>query len=103
MATYTHTGLGLTLVTKDDLVTRDVESWAREMRKGIEAAQSSPIGGVSRYEDAALTLRAAIKAGVVIEPKLSWGQVGDLASVHTRWYAQQLDGLYRELTEIPKA
>lgn len=102
MATKTHDALGLTLVTKDDILTRDVEAWSREMRLAIEKASTSPTGGVSRFEDNAITVRAAIRAGVVIEPRISWGQVSDLPPAHTRWYAMQLDQLYKELIEVPK-
>lgn len=100
MATYTHHKLGLTLVTKDDILTRDVETWSRETRKLREAAGS--VGGVSLYEDRVITLKAALKAEIVVEPRMSWGQVGDLPPAHTRWYAERLNELYVELVEVPK-
>lgn len=103
MPTYEHTGLGLKLVVKDDLLTRDIEAWSRETRLAREKAERvKAFGGVSMYEDFAITLRAALKIGAVIEPAMSFGQVGDLPPAHTRWYAERLSALYVELTEVPK-
>lgn len=102
MTVFEHPTLQLKLVVKDDLLTRDVEAYMRELRVMVEKARTNPLGSVSRFEENAITVRAAIKAGWVIEPELSWGQVSDLRPVETRWYAEQIDGVYRGLTEIPK-
>lgn len=102
MATFHHSGLGLTLVTKDDLLTRDVEKWSREIRLLREKASGKDGGGVSMYEERVLSLQAALKAEIVVEPRMSWGQVGDLPPAHTRWYSERLVELYMELIEVPK-
>lgn len=102
MATFEHPTLQLKLVLKDDLLTRDVEAYMRELRTMAEKARSSPLGGLMSFEENAIVVRAAIKAGWVLDPQMSWGQVGDLPAVHTRWYAQQISGLVLELTEVPK-
>jgi len=102
MATFNHSGLGLTLVTKDDLLTRDVEKVSREVRLLREKAAGKEGSTVSLYEERVIWLQAALRAEIVIEPRMSWGQVGDLPPAHTRWYAERLTELYMELIEVPK-
>jgi len=89
---------GLRVSVKDDVLTRDVEAWMRAIRD-----QRPKDGQTSRFEDMAITLRGALKAGVVVEPALSVGEVADLPPAHTRFYGQALERFYAEVTTVPLA
>ncbi|HRF49105.1 MAG TPA: hypothetical protein PLC98_15845 [Anaerolineales bacterium] len=91
----TNETAGLALAVKDEPTTRDMEALMRHVREGRSGAE------LSFYESLANMLRAAIKAGLVVEPALSVKDVDNLAPGVTRFYGEALMKWYREVTTVP--
>jgi hypothetical protein len=93
----THKGLDLKLKLKfnaDELRQGDLEAF-------MAAYASFKHLGTTLPEDNGKTLRAAIKAGWIEEPKMALDDVAAMRPVTVRWYAEQIDSVYTKARTIP--
>jgi hypothetical protein len=87
---FIHEKLGK-LVIKE-LTQGDLEQFGMAMREQDPTTKIEGNGAV---------LRAALKTGLVLEPKLAAEAVDGMRPYAVEWYARRLDEAYAEATTIP--